>query len=90
MITVDGAKSFRKGSFLFFLRFDKNDKGWGECHGDTRALSISHGTNVIFPNSPNLDKFTVMGVVIVSWSCFYDLLDINNYLKHPYIALCLF
>ena len=41
-------------------------------------------TNVTFPNSPYLDKFTVMGVVIVagelvSWSCFCDLFNIISY-----------
>ena len=31
-----------------------------------RAVSISYKTNLTFPNSPYLDKFTVMGVVIVA------------------------
>ena len=31
-----------------------------------RAVSISCETNVTFPNSPYLNKFTVMGVVIVA------------------------
>ena len=33
---------------------------------NNRAVSISYETNVTFPNSPYLDKFTVMGVVIVA------------------------
>ena len=31
----------------------------------SRAVSISYETNVFFPNSPYVEKFTVMGVVIV-------------------------
>ena len=50
---------------------------------DSRAL---YETNITFPNSSYLEKFTVMGGggsycsrELVSWSCFCDLFNIISY-----------